>query len=163
MKEMNQSDFPYHIDVVVSNSQCLDFMRSILENEGLGRQKEFNLNLGFYKPEKKFKGELTDPAEVVVFYKLSIDRAPEQVHLEKNEMNYRQFSPVRMSMKTADYSETHNGVVFIIPCDITDKTKKLGVYKGSRYGPMMGHGSLEIWKKIDSKWCFVSTSGTWIA
>jgi|688.fasta_scaffold922413_2 hypothetical protein len=88
MTELNQSDFPYHIDVVVSNSQCLDFIRSILENEGSGRQKEFNLNLGFYKPEKKFKGELTAPAEVVVFYELSIDRDPEQVYLEKNENNY---------------------------------------------------------------------------
>jgi hypothetical protein len=162
MTELNQTHFPYHIDVVVSNSQCLDFIRSLLENERSGRQKEFNLNLGFYKLEKKFKGEHTAPAEVLVFYKLSIDRDPEQVHLENNEMNSRQFSPVRMSMMTADYTDTHNGVVFIIPNDITDKTKKLRVFKGSRYGRMMGHGSVETWKKIDGKWRFVSTLGTWI-
>jgi hypothetical protein len=163
MTELNQSDFPYHIDVVVSNSQCLDFIRSILENEGSGRQKEFNLNLGFYKPEKKFKGELTAPAEVVVFYELSIDRDPEQVYLEKNENNYRRFSPIRMSMMTADYSETRNGVVLIIPCNITEKSKMLRVYKGSRYGRMMGHGSKEIWRRDDGPWRLSSKNGTWIS
>jgi predicted DNA-binding transcriptional regulator YafY len=50
---------------------------------------------------------------------------------------------------TADYSETRNGVVLIIPCNITEKSKMLRVNKGSRYGRMMGHGSKEIWRRDD--------------
>ena len=44
MTGLNQRDFPYHIDAVVSNSHCLDFIRSVLDYEGWGSQKEFNLS-----------------------------------------------------------------------------------------------------------------------
>jgi hypothetical protein len=66
-------------------------------------------------------------------------------------------------MKTAEYTNERGGVVLIIPSNITAKSRMIRVYCGYKYGPMMGHGSRQIWRKIDSGWKISSSKGTWIS
>ena len=76
MARLNQSTFPFQIDKIISNSSCLDFIRSLIDYEEFGKiehminkinstpdlkkkysenimevsrgRRKFNLNVGFY-------------------------------------------------------------------------------------------------------------------
>lgn len=199
-----ESTFPYQIDKIVSNSNCLNFIRAFIDYEELGKvdshikwaeshpdinsklnakgrilarsRREFNLNFGIYRPEKKSNGVVVKPAEVVGFYKLSDRKQPELVPLEENgtpnkgEINpgndrhrSSSLSPSRWSMRTANYTKDRSGLVIIIPNNITMRSRQVKVYCGYKYGLMMGHGSLQIWKRNDFGWAYSSSKGTWVS
>jgi len=200
MTELNKSAFPYQIDKIVSNPSCLDFIQSFIDYQEFGKledminkinstpdlkekygdhinkvsrvRRKFNLNLGFYSPGKKSKGEVVEAAEVTLFFKLFENSEPEQVKLGEHADNkpdvngqkkLRRLAPSVWSMKTANYTNDLNGIALIIPNNITAKSKVIKVYCGYRYGQMMGHGDWQIWRRSDSGWRMSSTKGTWIS
>ena len=200
MARLNQSAFPFQIDKMISNSSCLDFIRSLIDYEEFGKiehminkinstpdlkkrygenigevsrvRRKFNLNLGFYSPGKKSKGQVIEAAEVTLFFKLFENSEPEQVKLgehadNKPDLNgqkkLRRLAPSVWSMKTANYTNDRNGIAVIIPNNITAKSKMVKVFCGYRYGQMMGHGNWQIWRRSDSGWRMSSTKGTWIS
>ena len=200
MTELNQSPFPYQIDKIVSNPHCLGFIRSFIDYEEFGKledminkinstpdlkekygdninkvsrvRRKFNLNLGFYSPGKKSKGQVIEAAEVTLFFKLFENSEPEQVKLgehadNKPDLNgqkkLRRLAPSVWSMKTANYTNDRSGISVIIPNNITAKSKMIEVYCGYRDGQMMGHGNWQIWRRSDSGWRMSSTKGTWIS
>ena len=200
MTELNQSAFPYQIDKIVSNPHCLDFIRSFIDYEEFGKledminkinstpdlkekygdninkvsrvRRKFNLNLGFYSPGKKSKGQVIEAPEVTLFFNLFENSEPEQVKLgehadNKPDLNGQKkrcrLAPSRLSMKTANYTNDRSGISVIIPNNITAKSKMVKVFCGYRYGQMMGHGNWQIWRRSDSGWRMSSTKGTWIS
>ena len=142
-------------------------------------RKKFNLNLGLYSPGKKIKGEVVKDEEITSFYELIENRNPKLVKLPEPIENKGEsltsetlptkprrssfLSPSRWSMKTANYTKERSGIAIIIPNNITAKSRIVRVYCGYRYGQMMGHGSLQIWRRKDSGWKLSSTKGTWIS
>lgn len=207
MAIVNQGSFPYHIDKIVSDQTCLDFIRSFIDYEEFGKieemidkinstpdlkkkygenirkvsrgRKKFNLNLGLYSPGKKIKGEIVKASEVIMFFELSQKRNPKSVKLPEHAENQGDslksetlptkprrssvLSPSRWSMKTANYTKERSGTAIIIPNNITAKSRIVEVYCGYRYGQMMGHGNIQIWRRKDSGWKLSSTKGTWIS
>ncbi|MFM7683657.1 MAG: hypothetical protein ACKO7P_13095 [Bacteroidota bacterium] len=203
----NLGSFPYHIDKIVSNKHCLEFIQSFIDYEAFGKvndminkinstpnlkkmygenikkvpneKKAFNLNIGFYRPGRKFKGEIIKEPEVTMFYELSENADPIQINLPERANTKLEgltsevpstktrrtsvLAPSRWSMKTAGYNNERGGVVLIIPNNITAKSSMIRVYCGYRYGPMMGHGNKQIWRKTDSGWKISSYNGTWIS
>lgn len=207
MARLNQITFPFQIDKIISNSSSLDFIRSLIDYEEFGKiehmineinstpdlkkrygenigevsrgRRKFNLNVGFYRPGRKFKGEIIKVAEVTMFYKLSENSDPIQIILPERASTKPEgltsevpstksrrtsvLDPSRWSMKTAEYTNERGGVVLIIPNNITAKSRMVKVYCGYKYGQMMGHGSVQIWRRKDSVWKLSSTKGTWIS
>ena len=200
MTELNQSPFPYQIDKIVSNPHCLGFIRSFIDYEEFGKledminkinstpdlkekygdninkvsrvRRKFNLNLGFYSPGKKSKGQVIEAPEVTLFFNLFENSEPEQVKLgehadNKPDLNgqkkLRRLAPSVWSMKTANYTNDRSGISVIIPNNITAKSKMIEVYCGYSYGQMMGHGNWQIWRRSDSGWTMSSTKGSWIS
>lgn len=150
----------------------IDFNRLAL----VKARRKFNLNIGFYRPEKKSNGVVVNAAEVIGFYKLSDRKKPELFPLQENvypnkdetyPVNDRRrsssLSPRRWSMRTANYTKDRSGLVIIIPNNMTMTSRRVKVYCGYKYGLMMGHGSLQIWKRNDSGWAFSSSKGTWVS
>jgi len=203
----NLGSFPYHIDKIVSNKHCLEFIQSFIDYEAFGKvedminkinstpnlkkmygenikkvpneKKAFNLNIGFYRPGRKFKGETVKEPEVTMFYELSENADPIQINLPERantktegltsevpsnkSRRTSRLAPSRWSMRTSHITNSRSGIALIIPNNITAKSRMIRVYCGYKYGPMMGHGSRQIWRKTDSGWKISSCKGTWIS
>ncbi len=153
---------PFILENIPCDEFVFDFVHTILNEKWIAYSKrKLNLNLGFYKPQKKSKGIL-EVAEVVRFFKISKVSSIREIVLNTSE-NKKRLCPVRMSMNTAEHDLENNGVALIVPLSLRAEAKMAKIYWGSRYGAMMGHGSAEIWRKSTEGWHLSSTKGTWIS
>ena len=154
---------PFNLEEIPCDEFVLDFVHSVLNEKWIAHStRKFNLNLGFYAPQRESKG-IVDVETVVRLFNVSRDsNRVKEIALTNNE-NKSRLSPVRMSMNTADFDIENNGIALIVPSSLSSKAKMAKIYWGSRYGPMMGHGSVEIWRKLNKGWRLSSTKGTWIS
>ncbi len=162
---MNQIEIrhPFNLEDIPCDEFVLYFIHSVLNEKWLAFSKrKFNLNIGLYTPPKKSKGIIV-VAKVVKLFDVSKDSTRVKEIAMTNSENENRLSPVRMSMKTADYDMENSGIALIVPLYLASEAKMAKIYWGSRYGPMMGHGSAEIWRKSNKGWRLSSTKGTWIS
>jgi hypothetical protein len=54
-------------------------------------------------------------------------------------------------MNTADFYIENNAIALIVPSSLSSEAKMAKIYWGSGYGPMIGHGSAQIWRKSNDE------------